>query len=202
MKAKRFSKLKAATIALMALLGAAVWYVRANPRIFNESFFEHAHCIAQAGSPLQFYALDHGGDFPVHTNGYGDALLLLAEDDTFYFDCLTGPGFSGDVLRNAKTTGTNLDEAECGRVYVQGLRDGSNQEIAILFDKLPTPGDHCHGFARLSQPFGREVLFIRGDHQFIRNADWPAFAEKQIKLLIEAGISEPVAKSYYASLPE
>ena len=30
----------------------------------------------------------------------------------------------------------------------------------------------------------------------------PAFAEKQIKLLVEAGIPERVAKSYYENLPE
>ncbi len=202
MKTKRISKLKTTGLALVLLIGGCVWYVRANPRVFNESFWSHAYCIAQAGSPFSFYANDHGGAFPVHTNGYGDALLLLADDDTFYFYCLTGPGFSSDALKKAKTSGANLDEAECGRIYVQGLREDSNPETAILFDKLPTPGDHCHGFARLTQPFGREVLFVAGHHQFIRTADWPAFVEKQIKLLIEAGIPESIAQSYYANLPE
>ena len=31
---------------------------------------------------------------------------------------------------------------------------------------------------------------------------WPAFATNLIKLLIEAGIPEPVAKSCYENLPE
>ena len=202
MKAKRISKLKAATLVLAVLLGAAVWYVQANPRIFNESFLWHAHCIPQAGGALRVYASDHGGRFPVHTNGYGDALLLLADDNSFFFECLTGPGFSGDVFRKAKTTGANVNEAECGRIYIQGLKIDSNPDIVLLFDKLPTPGDHCHFFSRLTRPFGREVLFIAGHHQFIRNPDWPAFATNQIKLLVEAGIPEPVAKSYYENLPE
>ncbi len=77
----------------------------------------------------------------------------------------------------------------------------SNPSIALLFDKLPTPGDHCHGFSRLTQPFGREIWYVGGHMGFIRSTAWPAFAEKQIKLLVKAGIPEPVAKSYYEKLP-
>ena len=41
-----------------------------------------------------------------------------------------------------------------------------------------------------------------GSHHMLSTDRWPAFATNQIKLLIEAGILEPVAKSYYADLPE
>jgi hypothetical protein len=201
MKTKRLSNLKATVMVLAVLLGAAVWYVRANPRIFDESFFEHAHCIKMAGSDLDSYAMGNWDAFPVHTNGYGDALLLLT-GDTSYLGPLTGPGYSTDVFLKAKASGGDVDEVACGRVYVQGLKSDWNPEIAILFDKLPTPGDHCHGFARLTQPFGREVWFVGSGMDFIRNADWPTFAEKQIQLLIKAGIPESIAKSYYANLPE
>lgn len=181
---------------------ALVWYVRANPRIFNESFLGHAHCIKMAGGALSSFTFSNRDAFPTHTNGYGDALLLLADDNAFFFECLTGPGFSGDVFRKAKATGANVDEAECGRVYVQSLKINSNSGIALLFDKLPTPGDHTHGFSRFTRSFGREVLFVAGNHQFIPNKDWPAFATNQIKLLVEAGIPESVAKSYYENLPD
>ena len=202
MKTKRISKLKEAALVLAVLLGAAVWYVRANPRIFNESFFGHAHCIKQTGTALRLYANDQGGNYPVHTNGYGDALLLLDPEYISSFELITGPCFNSDVFRNAKASGTNVNEAECGRVYVQGLAEGMNQEIAQLFDKLPTPGDHSHGFSRLTRRFVREVLLLDGSHQIISTAKWPAFVTNQIKLLVEAGIPETVAKSYYENLPE
>ena len=189
-------------VGLGLLILGLIWYVRANPRIFNESFLWHAHCIPQAGGALRLFANDHGGKFPVHTNGYGDALLLLAEDDSFFFESLTGPSFSGEIIRKAKATGANVNEAECGRVYVQGLAEGMNPDIVLLFDKLPTPGDHCHGFSRLTRSFGREVLLLDGSHQLVSTAKWPTFATNQIKLLVEAGIPEPVAKSYYENLPD
>ena len=47
----------------------------------------------------------------------------------------------GTTAREAKKTGRKLSEDECGRVYVQGLTNKSNREIALLFDKLPTPDD-------------------------------------------------------------
>jgi hypothetical protein len=46
------------------------------------------------------------------------------------------------------------------------------------------------------------VLFVGGGHQLITTNAWPAFAAKQIKLLVAAGISESVARSYYADLPD
>ncbi len=193
-------KLAAGLLAL--LIAGLVWYVRANPRIFNESFLGHAHCITQASGALHLYANDHGGKFPVHNNGYGDALLLLAPDHLTSFELITGPCFSGAVFQKAKLSGANVNEAECGRVYVQGLTEGVAHEIVLLFDKLPTPGDHCHFISRFTRTFGREVLFMDGGHQFITTNAWPAFAEKQIKLLVEAGIPEKIAKSYYTDLPD
>ena len=189
-------------VGLGLLILGLVWYVRGNPRIFNESFFGHAHCIKMAGSALNAYTLANHDSFPAHTNGYGDALLLLAPDHLDWFEPLTGPCFSGDVFKKAKATGANIDEDQCGRVYVQGLKLDSNPDIALLFDKLPTPGDHCHFLSRLTRPFGREVWYVGGNMGFIRSTAWPAFAEKQIKLLIEAGIPEPAAKSYYENLPQ
>lgn len=38
----------------------------------------HRHCLKQTGLGLKMYAADHGDRFPVHTNGYADALLLAS----------------------------------------------------------------------------------------------------------------------------
>jgi hypothetical protein len=41
----------------------------------------HQHCIKCSGMILRTYATDHGGKYPVHTNGFGDALALLVAED-------------------------------------------------------------------------------------------------------------------------
>ncbi len=149
-------------LALVLLAGGVALYVRTHPLVFMET---HAHCIKFAGLELLRYADEHQGRFPVHRNGYGGALLLL-DDDCLH--TLTGPGYEATPLREAKRAGRHLPEEECGRVYVQGLSRKSNPEIALLFDKLPTPGgDHCPFPARLWAPLGREVLFVSIDEKFV-----------------------------------
>jgi len=172
--------------------------VRARPLVFNESFFGHAHCIAQAGGSLLQYASEHQSNFPTHTNGYGDALLLVVKEYLPEGPCLTGPGYDSDVFKKALASNGNVDEATCGRVYIQGLTTSSDPEIAILFDKLPTPGgDHCHGLARLTAPLCREVLFVDGSHRMIQESEWLEFSQKQIELLVKAGFDRAAAESLY-----
>ena len=141
------------------------------------------------------YAHEHGGQFPFHTNGYGDALLLI---NNGWDAALTGPGYDTQVFERARKTGEDAPESEFGRVYVQGLRDTDNPEIAILFDKLPTPGDHCHGFRRLSAPLGREIWTIGSGMRFILESRWPVFAKEQVELLVAAGIARAQAERYYS----
>src|SRR5437588_344947 len=112
-------------------------YVRSRPDVFNESFLGHAHCIAVAGMELLNYASAHSGKFPYSPEGYGNALLLLPEE---IYHALTGPGYGSKAFFDAKGEKKNLSEEECGRVYVQGLTVKSNPNIALLFDKHPTPG--------------------------------------------------------------
>src|SRR5262245_56931717 len=97
--------------ALVPLLAAL--YVRTHPLVFNESFWEHAHCIKIAGLALDDYAGRHGGKFPYHPKGYGNTLLLLDEDT---FSALTGPGYDAAPFHKAKRKGTDLAEEGCGRV--------------------------------------------------------------------------------------
>jgi hypothetical protein len=180
---------------LLAALGLAYHYCT-RPFVFNESCWEHAHCIKIAGLTLLDYAGQHGGRFPYHPKGYGNALLLLDED--VYFT-LTGPGHDDAPFYEAKRKGTNLPEEACGRVYVQGLTMKSNPEIALLFDKLPTPGgDHCHLPFRLWAPLGREVWLVGGSMEFVPESDWPDFAEEQVELLVREGWQRHEAERLFA----
>ncbi|MDB6109472.1 MAG: hypothetical protein JWR69_1222 [Pedosphaera sp.] len=177
----QLSKLKKRLFAVLSIAGVlvalSVYYVKAHPLVFNESFLEHAHCIVQAGMSLGNYAADHEGRFPYHTNGYGDALLLLTDT---WLPSLTGPGYSAEPFERASKTGQHLLEVECGRVYVQGLSGTNNPEIALLFDKAPTPGgDHCHLLARLTRPLCREVWTIGSDHRTIQESKWPEYARRR-----------------------
>src|SRR5215831_1060432 len=115
----RLLKLAAAMALVLALL--VVLYVRSHPLVFNESLLEHAHCMPQAASAFQAYAQEHAGRFPYSTNGYGDALLLMADNMANFWGGLTGPGYDHSAFAQAARTGTHISEAACGRVYVQGL---------------------------------------------------------------------------------
>jgi hypothetical protein len=165
--------------------------------VFNESFFSHAHCMAQASGALMQYALDHAGRFPEHTNGYGAALLLLVPTNANW-SVLTGPGYDSDADKKWLGTGAGVPESECGRVYVQGLSTSSNPEIAILFDKLPSPGDHCHLLNRLRAGPRRDVCFVSGEWKSMAEREWPEFAKRQIELLVNEGFDRAKAEALYA----
>jgi hypothetical protein len=159
----------------------------------------HRHCIKQAGMALLLYADTNGGRYPDAPGGYGDALLLAGEEENWH--ALTGPGYDPAVTREAAAAGRQLPEAGCGRVYIRGLTTKTNGRIAILFDKRSTPGgDHCHWPHRLWASRGREVLFRSCDFRFVRDSDWPAFADEQIELLVQEGIPRAEAVRLYAQV--
>jgi hypothetical protein len=175
-------------------------YVENNPLIFNESLWQHAHCIKIASFELWGYAESHGGKFPYQPKGYGNALLLLDETT---FHTLTGPGYDAAPFHDAKRNGVELSEEDCGRVYIQGLTQKSNPEIAILFDKIPTPGgDHCHFPNRLWAPLCREVCLVGpGTTRRIEETEWPEFAKKQVELLVREGFPRKEAERLYSISP-
>ena len=192
---KRALGLLGAAIAVIAVGGI---YIRAHPLVFNESFFGHAHCMKSAGLGLESYAADHGDRFPFHTNGYADALILASKDGYCSDAELTGPGYKPEVLERVRKSGEHAPENEFGRVYVQGLSCADNTKIAILFDKIPTPGgDHCHLFRRLWAPLGREVYTIGDGMHFILESEWPRYCREQVALLVTAGVNRPQAEAYY-----
>jgi hypothetical protein len=177
---------------------ACVVYVRTHPLVFNESFFGHAYCMKQTSMTFRMYAEDNFGRFPSHTNGYGDALLLLVPHYTPW-SLLTGPGYDSNADKKWNVNGANVPESECGRVYIQGLTESNNPQIAILFDKIPTPGgDHCHLLGRLTAPLCRDVLLLDGSQETIRETKWQEFAANQIELLVKEGFDRATAEELYA----
>lgn len=201
---RKFKKILAAGFGFIAAMGVCcIFYVRTHPLVFNESFFEHAHCIVQTGLAFNTYASEHDGRFPADTNGYGNALLQLTNYTANFWACFTGPGYNGKVFEEAARTGQRIPEAECGRVYVQGLSETNDPDIALLFDKMPSPGgDHCQMLHRLTAPLSREVWTIRSGREVIRESEWRAYATNQIALLVAAGIPREQAEEYYSEKPK
>jgi hypothetical protein len=191
---KRLLRLAVVTLVLTA---AATWYVKSHPLVFNESLWQHAHCIPQAGLALKQYALDHQGRFPYCTNGYGDALLLLTNEMGNAWGSCTGPGYDSAVFAEAARTGRHIPEKACGRVYVQGLSDTSNPKIAVLFDKTAAPPDHCHFPRRLWWGSARDVCFVDGSWRSVPVEEWPGFARSQIELLVADGFPRAKAQQLY-----
>jgi hypothetical protein len=49
---------------------------------------------------FRLYARDHHGEYPYHTNGFGDALLLLVRSNYTYVAMITAPGTTAVTLRS------------------------------------------------------------------------------------------------------
>ena len=169
--------------------------------LFNV-FHAHEHCIKQAGGAFAAYALDNQGNLPYDTNGFGNALLLLVKggylgDTTGQYSIgpITGPGDDGALFRQALQTGARIPEQKCSRIYIQGLSQTNNPQIAILWDKKSSPGgDHFH------RPWGpplREVCLLDGSMQVIPEKSWAAFVSNQVELLVQDGIPRAAAWHYY-----
>jgi hypothetical protein len=161
----------------------------------------HQHCIKITGLAFRMYAGDHNGAFPYHTNGFGDALLLLVKEhqvDRVAYIC--GPGDDGHVLTNALAQGLDVQEDQCSRVYVQGLTETNNPEICILFDRRSVKGgDHFYGSGK---PV-REVCMLDGSMETISDERWPEFSRHQVELLIATGFKREKALEYYpAATPD
>jgi len=174
------------------------YYVKSHPLVFNESLWQHAHCMPQAAGSFLAYAHDHSGEFPIHSNGYGDALLLMTNYMGSFWGPLTGPGYDPAVFAEAARTGSHVPEEACGRVYVQGLSVTNDARIAVLFDKTAAPADHCQFPRRLWSGFVRDVCFVDGHWETIPVGKWTSFAREQIELLVAAGFSRAQAQQLYS----
>jgi len=155
----------------------------------------HRHCIKVTGSAFLLYAQDHSGTLPFHTNGFGDALLLLVRGEYLPgVAWICGPGDDGTVFSNALVRGSHVPEEQCSRVYVQGLTETNDPMICILFDRRSAPGgDHSYGWGR---PV-REACMLDGSMESISDERWPEFCRRQIDLLVAAGWTRERAQQYY-----
>jgi hypothetical protein len=178
---------------------SAIYYVRSHPLVFNESLWQHAHCMKQAGMALRIYASQNNGRFPNHPNGYGDALLMMSPHPGEWH-CLTGPGYNTSAFAAALASGGDVDESRCGRVYVQGLNEANDPRIALLFDKVAAPDDHCQFPYRLWAGFVREVCFVDATSRAVPVEQWAGFAREQIDLLVAAGLTREQAEKLYAEV--
>ncbi|MBC8095584.1 MAG: hypothetical protein H7Y43_07215 [Akkermansiaceae bacterium] len=152
--------------------------------------------MKQTAMALLMYAKDHQGKFPFHTNGFGDAILILAKEDSYNINLFTAPGDDGSQLRECLAARTDMPELDCTRAYIQGLTENENPEIALVFDRYPTRGgDHSRAPWK---PLRREVCLLDGSMKIVEEKNWPEFRKRQIALLLAAGISPASAEQLYA----
>lgn len=150
----------------------------------------HEHCIKVASNILYAYADENDGKYPASDKGWGDALLKLAstQDSNKWIPYFVGVDDDGSHLLEALANGTDVNEAVCTRVYVQGLNVDFPPNTAILYDRNSEPGGD-HGRCRLRERV-REVLTVDGSMERIKEKDWPEYVEKQRKLLRSQGFDE------------
>jgi len=171
---------------LVGLGGTWLWYL---------SKYVHRHCIKQASMFFGMYSSEHQGQLPISTNGFGDALLILAREDPTSIHSLCGPDDEGHIFKEALQNNSVVPEDQCSRVYIQGLWETNDPQICILFDRIS-----CKGGDHFRSPWGhrvRELCLLDGSMQVIRDEDWPEFSRRQVKLLVAAGFTRTNALHFY-----
>jgi len=130
---------------------------------------------------LLAYAGDHGGWFPYSDKGPYDALQKLY--DSY---CPSGKelaGVSGDskAVATALRGGKSLDASVSSWVYIQGLRLGDPERLALVWESRP--GLYWNG--RRNSSGARAVLLINGDITNVAAADWIGFLMWQEQMRAE-----------------
>jgi len=157
--------------------------------------YAHRHCIKQASLTLRVYSSDHQDRLPFSTNGFGNALLVLAREDPTSIASLCGPDDDGHLFKEALQTNSVVPEDQCSRVYIQGLSETNDPQICILFDR-----NSCRGGDHFRSPWGhrvRELCLLDGSMQVIADEQWPEFSRQQVELLVEAGFARTNALHFY-----
>lgn len=154
----------------------------------------HRHCFKGTGLGFQAFAKDHFGRYPEHTNGFGDALLLLVRSNYLDVSHVCGPNDGGAVFLAALTNNTDVPEELCSRVYVQGLSADMPKSVCMMYDRKSFPGgDHRYGWG----PPIREYITSDGSMSTIGDDRWPQFCYDQIATLIELGFTRKQAEYYF-----
>jgi hypothetical protein len=121
------------------------------------------------------YAKDHDGLFPASDKGPYEALQKL-----YPYYCSSGrelAGLSGDIdsVVNCLKQGNSLTDKLSSWVYVQGLKDTDDPDLAILWEARS--GLFSNG--RRDPSGGHAVAFIGGDIRQISGSDWTNFLAQQ-----------------------
>ena len=199
MTRKRKALWAVACLVVVAVTGFSVWLRLQEDRWLAFSLHGHQHCIKATAIAFSSYAGDHGGKYPTHTNGWGDALLLLVKSNYADISLICGPNDDGRVFREALEKGTDVPEELCSRVYVQGLSKDKANGVLILFDRVSFPGgDHFYG---LKEPI-REGLEGDGSTSQINDKLWLRYSREQVTKLMELGFSREQAAGYFPDAKE
>lgn len=188
-------KMRTKKLLLIVLIPLCGFFGLCAFRVWYGLEYGHKHCILVAGLALRIYSDDHKGHYPFSTNGFGDALLLLAKEDTNDIPNLCGPDDDGHIFKDALKNNSMVPEEQCTRVYIQGLSETNDNGICILFDR-----NSCKGGDHFRSPWGhrvRELCLLDGAMQVIRDEDWPEFSRNQVELLVAAGFSRTNALHFY-----
>lgn len=179
---------------VVAMSGIAVWLRTQMEQRLAHRLHGHQHCIKIAGSAFRAFASDHSGKYPTHTNGWGDALLLMAKSNYVDVAFICGPKDDGRVLRAALQDGMDVPEELCSRVYIQGLSDDMKSIVCMMYDRKSHPGgDHFYGRGR---PI-REYIDNTGFMGTVTDDRWPEFSRQQVEILVELGFSREEAEAYF-----
>lgn len=183
----------------IAVAGYSIWLRDRRERLLAHKLHGHQHCMKATASAFMSFADDNGGRFPFHTNGWGDALLLLVKSNYADISLICGPNDDGRVFREALEKGTDVPEELCSRVYVQGLNQTNARGVLVLFDRVSFPGgDHFYG---LLEP-RRECLDGDLSMQSLDDKLWSRFSRQSAGRLMELGFSRAEAESYFPEAKE
>ena len=183
-----------AVASVFLMVGGFAWWLHSRLKLEV-----HHHCIRAVGTWLGEYAESNGGKFPTSDRGWADALLELSkiEGNDSWIPYFTGVDDHGELFKRALMDHSDIPESKCTRIYVQGLNEKSDPDIAIVFDRFSIQGgDHWRG--DFSQPRMREASLLCGSMEIIKDADWPAFEKRQRELLELAGLSKEQIEGIYS----
>ena len=124
------------------------------------------------------YASDHGGSFPSSEKGNYDALQKLFPDYTPSGIELAGISGNADAAVAALRNNTPLDQSLTSWVYVQGLKEEDDPNLAVLWELRSGlyPNGKRNSFG------GHAVLLVSGDITNVPATDWEGFVKQQEQL--------------------
>jgi len=182
----RRKKLKVASlVALAVVVSTLIWFRMTYP-------YGPSHCCSTGiGLALRNHATANNDWFPHGKRSPEASLSLLCDDYEGNLEWIRGKNIPRGLAQAAWETDHELGPDSCGWHYVEGLREGDDPGIAVVWDKAWGLG---HNGQRI-RGFGREIILLDGDHSGKLLKEWPAFAmeqrEKLAKVIAERGTNGP-----------